>query len=143
MRKPKLALAVILSACCFATAAFSDENTHSAHVKHVMLISVDGMHQADLDWFVKTYPNSTLAKLVHQGVEYTNARTPFPSDSFPGMVGQVTGGNPRTTGIYYDDAYNRSLLPAGTTKANCPTTKPGAEVFYAEVIAQDPNRLAR
>lgn len=141
MRNHRLALSAILSACCLATTAFAGDNGHSTHARHVLLISVDGMHQADLDWFVKTYPNSTLANLVHQGVEYTNARTPFPSDSFPGMVGQVTGGNPRTTGIYYDDAYSRSLLPAGTTKANCPTTKPGAEVFYAEVIAQDLNRL--
>ncbi|MFX7957216.1 hypothetical protein ABTK56_19670, partial [Acinetobacter baumannii] len=39
------------------------------------------------------------------------------------------------------DAYSRSLLPAGTTAANCHTTKPGAEVFYAEVIAKDLNRL--
>lgn len=30
-------------------------------------------------------------------------RTPFPSDSFPGMVGQATGGDPRVTGVYYDD----------------------------------------
>ena len=47
---------------------------------------------------------------------YTHAQTPVPSDSFPGMVGQVTGGNPGTTGVYYDDTYNRALLPAGTTE---------------------------
>lgn len=141
MRRPKLTLAVIASACCFATTAFGDDDPHAVHAKHVLLISVDGMHQADLDWFVSKYPNSRLAKLVHQGVEYTNARTPFPSDSFPGMVGQVTGGDPKTTGIYYDDEYSRSLLPQGTTMAACASTKPGAEVFYAEVIAKDPNRL--
>jgi hypothetical protein len=29
-------------------------------VEHVLLISVDGMHQSDLAWYVQTHPNSTL-----------------------------------------------------------------------------------
>jgi Type I phosphodiesterase / nucleotide pyrophosphatase len=60
-------------------------------VEHVLLISVDGMHQSDLAWYVQTHPQSTLAKLVGKGVNYSNASTPFPSDSFPGLIGQVTG----------------------------------------------------
>jgi hypothetical protein len=28
------------------------------------------------------------------------------------MTAQVTGGNPRTTGIYYDDEYSHAVLPA-------------------------------
>lgn len=141
--KKHLALAVLSTlACGLSTHVYADDDdARHAHAKHVLLISVDGLHQNDLDWYVGNHPGSTLARLVHQGVSYRNARTPFPSDSFPGMVGQVTGGNPKTTGIYYDDAYSRSLLPAGTTVANCHTTKPGAEVFYAEVIAKDLNRL--
>ena len=86
-----------------------------AQAKHVLLISVDGLHQTDLAWYVRMHPDSALARLVHEGVNFTNAQTPFPSDSFPGMVGQVTGGDPKTTGVYYDDSYNRTLLPAGTT----------------------------
>jgi len=46
------------------------------------------------------------------------------------MLALVTGGNPRTTGIYYDDAYSRTLLPLGTT--DCAHTAAGAEVQYAE-----------
>jgi hypothetical protein len=46
------------------------------------------------------------------------------------MVAQVTGGNPGTTGMYYDETYNRELLPAGTT--DCANAKPGAEVLYTE-----------
>jgi predicted AlkP superfamily pyrophosphatase or phosphodiesterase len=69
----------------------------------VLLISVDGLHQQDLAWFVKNNPHSALAALERQGLEYGNAETPFPSDSFPGLVGQVTGGDPRVTGVYYDD----------------------------------------
>ena len=85
-------------------------------VEHVLLISVDGMHQSDLAWYVQTHPKSTLAKLVAKGVDYSNASTPFPSDSFPGLTGQVTGGNPATTGIYYDDTWNHAVFPAGTTE---------------------------
>jgi hypothetical protein len=143
MRCSKFTFAVLLSLSFgLAMPVRADEDArHTTAAKHVLLISVDGLHQADLDWFVTMNPNSTLARLVNHGVAYTNAKTPFPSDSFPGMVGQVTGGNPKTTGIYYDDAYSRALLPLGTTKATCQHTKPGAEVFYAEVIAKDLNRL--
>jgi hypothetical protein len=98
--------------------------------RHVLLLSVDGLHQSDLTWYVAHRPGSVLARLVQRGSEYTQATTPFPSDSFPGMVGQVTGGDPRTTGIYYDDSWNRRLLPAGTT--TCSGATPGAEVTYFE-----------
>ena len=101
-------------------------------VRHVLLVSVDGMHQSDLAWYVRTHPDSTLAALAASGVDYSNARTPFPSDSFPGMVGQLTGGNPSTTGIYYDDTWNHAVFPAGTTA--CAGSAPGAEVTYFEAL---------
>jgi hypothetical protein len=56
------------------------------------------------------------------------------------MVAQVTGGNPKSTGIYYDDSYNHALLPAGTT--NCAGVAPGVEVTYFEQAARNPNSLA-
>jgi hypothetical protein len=107
-------------------------------VRHVVLISVDGLHEADLDWYVAMHGDSALARIVHHGAAYTNARTPFPSDSFPGLVGQVTGGHPKSTGIYYDDAYSRSLLfpPFPAAKPDC-TQAPGAEVQYAENVDLD------
>ena len=107
-----------------------------SQTKHVLLISVDGLHATDLAWYVKHHPDSALANLAGEGVTYTNAQTPFPSDSFPGMVGQVTGGNPKTTGVYYDDTWNHVLLPAGTT--NCTTATPGVEVTYFEQLDKDP-----
>ncbi len=106
---------------------------------HVLLLSVDGLHQSDLAWYVAKHPGSALAALTHQGTEYTNARTPVPSDSFPGMVAQVTGGNPGTTGVYYDDTYNARLLPAGTT--SCAGAKPGAEVDYTEDLDKNKNSI--
>jgi hypothetical protein len=110
--------------------AASHGRTH-APAQHVLLISVDGLHQSDLSWYVKQHPNSALARLVKGGVDYTAASTPVPSDSFPGMTAQVTGGNPGTTGVYYDDTYNHGLLPAGTTTCDG-SVKPGAEVDLTE-----------
>src|ERR1700682_1658478 len=110
-----------------------------AAAKHVLLISVDGLHQSDLAWYVRTHPRSALARLVRGGVEFTNAQTPVPSDSFPGMVAQVTGGNPSSTGIFYDDSYKAALLPAGTTK--CDSAAPGAEVTYFEQADKNPHSI--
>ena len=96
-------------------------------IKHVLLISVDGLHQSDLEWYVQTYPHSTLAMLVRGGMEYTDANAPVPSDSYPGTVALMTGGDPNVTGVYYDDAYDQALYPAGTTSCTGPT---GATVTY-------------
>jgi hypothetical protein len=110
-----------------------------AVAKHVLLISVDGLHQSDLVWYVQHRPGSALAKLVQQGVEFTGAQTPVPSDSFPGLVAQVTGGNPSSTGVYYDDSWNHALLKAGTT--SCAGVKPGVEVTYFEQLDKNPLAL--
>src|ERR1700722_18169697 len=97
-------------------------------IQHVLLISVDGMHQSDLDWYVAHYPNSELARLATGGAEYTRARTPDPSDSDPAGTGLMAGGDPKVTGIYYDDEYSHGVFPAGTTKCSGPV--PGGNVIY-------------
>jgi hypothetical protein len=104
------------------------DHGHHQQISHVLLISVDGLHQSDLEWYVANHPTSELAKLVGGGAEYSSAHTPIPSDSFPGMVAQVTGGNPRTAGVYYDDEYSHAVLPAGTT--SCHGQPTGGEVIY-------------
>jgi Type I phosphodiesterase / nucleotide pyrophosphatase len=121
--------------------AAAGQTTPSGHsrIQHVLLISVDGLHQQDLAWFVKNNPHSALAALERQGLEYGNAETPFPSDSFPGLVGQVTGGDPRVTGVYYDDTWNHDVFPAGTT--NCSGPAPGGEVAYTEADDIDQTKL--
>jgi hypothetical protein len=130
------AVGVLASMVGIASPALADER---APAKHVLLLSVDGLHQSDLAWYVANHPGSSLATLVGNGVEFTQAQTPVPSDSFPGLIAQVTGGNPSSTGIYYDDTYNHALLPAGTT--NCAGVAPGVEVTYFEALDKDPLAL--
>jgi hypothetical protein len=104
------------------------EHPHHARIQHVVLISVDGMHQSDLAWYVANHPNSELAKLAEGGRQYTNDHTADPSDSDPGGTALMTGGDPKSTGIYYDVEYSHGVFPAGTT--NCSGPVPGGDVIY-------------
>src|SRR6201997_2149539 len=111
------------------TAAATAPAGHSHHgIQHVLLISVDGMHQSDLDWYVANHPNSELARLATRGAEYTDAQTADPSDSAPTGTGLMTGADPKLTGIYYDVEYSHGVFPPGTT--NCSGRVPGGDVIY-------------
>lgn len=105
-------------------------------IKHVLLISVDGMHNGDLAHYVATHPNSVLAKWSHSGVTYTNVTGSKPSDSFPGLMQLVTGASAATTGVYYDVSYDRQLSPPGS---GCQTV--GTVVTFDETIDNDLTRL--
>ena len=94
----------------------------------VLMISVDGMHAVDLLNYINVNPKSTLATLAKNGVRYPNALTTAPSDSFPGLLAPTTGGTSKSTGVFYDDSYDRSLFAPGS---NC-GGPPGAETVYAE-----------
>jgi hypothetical protein len=151
MSRRRIVQSAAVSLAAVAAAATSlaagPAQASAAHDQHVLLLSVDGMHQADLSWWVRAHPDSALAALVKHGEEFTHAMTPFPSDSFPGMVGQVTGGDPRTTGIYYDVTYNHALLDPTTstsatpTQAECAAAAPGGNVPFDESIDRDNSRL--
>src|SRR5215831_5106750 len=136
-----VAAAAMLSggAMTSASAAPASGLAGHPHVSHLLLISVDGLHQQDLAWYVSAYPHSVLAALDHRGLEYSHADTPFPSDSFPGLTAQVTGGDPGVTGIYYDDTWNHDVFPAGTTDCSGPV--PGGEVGYTEAADINQNSL--
>ncbi len=116
----------------------SDAHDGSSHVKHVLLISVDGLHQSDIDWYVSNHPNSEIAKLVQGGAEFTNAHTSDPSDSDPGGTALMTGGDPRATGVYYDVEYNHDTYEAGTTSCHGPT---GGDVIYDSPDDMNVSRL--
>jgi hypothetical protein len=102
---------------------------HKGPIDHVLLISVDGMHQSDLDWYIANHPSSELAKLASRGAEFTNNHTAVPSDSDPGGTALMTGGDPRATGVYYDVEYSHAVDEAG---ALCTPGKPatGGDVIY-------------
>ena len=97
------------------------------------LISVDGMHQSDLDWYIANNPHSELAQLASGGAEFTNNHTSDPSDSDPGGTALMTGGDPRATGVYYDVEYSHAVDEAG---AAC---KPGQPATGGDVIYDSPD----
>jgi Type I phosphodiesterase / nucleotide pyrophosphatase len=105
--------------------------------RRVLLISVDGLHELDLAKWITGHPSSTLAKLAASGVNYTAAHTPTPSDSFPGLLALVTGGNPISTGVFYDDSYDRTLYAPGSKCQG----EPGTEIVFDESVEYDDSKL--
>jgi hypothetical protein len=107
--------ALVILAGLAAVEASSWDDEDDPPFAHVLLLSVDGLRAADLARYVETHPDSALAALSARGRTYANAVATKPSDSFPGTLAMVTGGTPRSTGVYYDDGYDRSLVPATGT----------------------------
>ena len=105
--------------------------------KHILLLSVDGLRQADLsDPRLQRYLPHILS-LAQNGVTYTQAYTSKPSDSFPGTLAFLTGAGAKTTGVYYDDSYSRVLTAPGGNA----TSPRGTEVQFAENIDKNPDLL--
>jgi Type I phosphodiesterase / nucleotide pyrophosphatase len=117
--------------------------------KHVLLVSIDGMHAVDylncsrgvigVNNGKPYCPN--LAELGENGVNYVETSTSKPSDSFPGLTAIISGASPRTAGAYYDVAYDRVLAPPtmttgnGTAGGSCIPNKPnGTTTEYEEGI---------
>ncbi|MDP9036387.1 MAG: alkaline phosphatase family protein [Myxococcota bacterium] len=109
---------------------------------HVLLVSIDGLHDIDMEKFIAAHPSSALAKLSHHGKRYTRAfvnrldgSATNPTDSFPGLLALTTGGSSPTHGGWYDVSYSRDLFPYSAT-APC-TGTPGTAVAYDESIDSD------
>src|SRR6478735_10740084 len=100
-------LPLLVAACLFIASLAQAEQNSS--IKHVLLISVDGLHALDVANYVQRHPNSALAQLSRSGITFSNARTPANSDSFPGLMALVTGGSAVTTGLFYDVSYDRTI----------------------------------
>ncbi|KAF9384209.1 hypothetical protein BGX21_001364 [Mortierella sp. AD011] len=106
-------------------------------VKHVVLLSIDSFYENDLAVFTAANSKSTLATLVKTGIEFTNAQTTKPSDSFPRLIAQLTGGTPISAGVWYDDSYDRSLYAPGTDCAGAS----GTEILFDETIDIDDTKI--
>ncbi len=123
----KLVLAVIAAVVTLAWStqgiAAGPGTTGSKYIKHVLLLSIDGMHAVDFYNCAHAIPSlnngysycPSLVALSQTGINYVATQSSMPSDSFPGIAALVTGGSPKSTGIYYDVAYDRSLAPPANT----------------------------
>lgn len=122
-------LALVLAPAVHLSASPSrndDRDGDDRRIRRVLLISIDGMHSVDfincaegistINGGEPYCPN--LAELKEHGVNYLDASTSKPSDSFPGLTAIVSGGSPRTYGAFYDVAYDRSLAPPAKTTGN-------------------------
>jgi hypothetical protein len=154
-----LSAALILSTMSTAYAAPNDGgkwDKDGHRIRHVLLVSIDGMHAIDflncskgisgVNGGAPYCPN--LAELAETGVNYLNTSTSKPSDSFPGLMALMTGGSPRTVGAFYDVAYDRVLAPPTTTTGNgvaggpCTVGVPnGTTTEYDEGIDIDQTKL--
>ena len=114
-----LGLLTLVLASLFSVTGAAQGNSK---IQHALLISIDGMHSLDFANCAKGVPlygNQTycphLATLSSTGVHYLQALTSKPSDSFPGLVAQITGATPRSAGVFYDVTYDRALSPPAKT----------------------------
>ena len=139
-------LAAAVVACLLSTVA----TAQSGDIKHVLMISVDGLHALDVANYVANNPQSALAELSSHGITYTNARTPANSDSFPGLLALVTGGSPISHGLFYDVSYDRTIFDP--TNVTCSGPAGNFMVFdesidvYVNNVSQnviDPTKLPR
>src|SRR5580658_6389568 len=117
-------LALMVAVASSAGMAADTSTVGSAKIKHVLLLSIDGMHAVDFYNCAHGIPGvnggytycPNMAGLSQTGINYVNTESSKPSDSFPGMAALASGGTPKSTGLYYDVAYDRSLdAPAETT----------------------------
>ena len=133
----------LIATCVCALTALAAVTTSTAaqHVrgapsfKHVLMVSIDGAHALDVARYVEAYPHSALAQLSGMSMTYTQASLPI-GDFFPGMMSLMTGGTPNSTGIWYDEGYDRTLSPAGS---NCSTV--GTEYVFDEKLDNDVTRI--
>ena len=117
------ALSLIMTAATISNAtpppAYAEGEGEGDGIRHVLLVSIDGMHAVDylncsrgistVNGGKPYCPN--LAELGETAVNYLDTSTSRPSDSFPGLTAIISGASPRTAGAYYDVAYDRVLAP--------------------------------
>jgi len=125
---------LLLGTALLSSTAIALADDHRRAVEHVLIVSIDGMHQQDLARCIADRTCPHIAALARHGVNYTNAWTPGLSDSVPGLAALVTGGGPRSTGLFYDDIYDRTLYAGTDTQCS---GSPGVEVFLQEQVGID------
>ena len=161
MKAKKLGSALIAAALTIASSrpglAADASTVGTGTIKHVLLLSIDGMHAVDFYNCAHAIPSlndgysycPSLVALSQTGINYVAAASSMPSDSFPGIAALVTGGSPKSTGIYYDVAYDRSLAPPANTTGTglaggtCTpyATPPGTTTDFDQGVDLDDTKL--
>ncbi|CAG8520141.1 18707_t:CDS:2 [Racocetra fulgida] len=104
---------------------------------HVLLISIDGLHQKDVDVFTTSHPDSNLSLILKNFVYFKKAQAFLPTDSFPGLLAQLTGGLPKTTSVWYDKSWDDTYFaPGSDCKGN-----PGYNVVWDESLDVDATNI--
>lgn len=130
----RASVALVIGLTMGAGAASRADAEHGHDVKRVLLVSIDGLHEQDLARCTAANTCPNLAVLAQSGVTYTDAHTPGLSDSFPGLAALVTGGSPKSAGLFYDVSYDRTLFaPSDTTCSG----KQGWNVVFDETTGID------
>ncbi len=133
--KRLIATAFSTAAALTACGGDSSSNTPAApSIAHVLLISVDGLHEQDVVHCLSVGTCPAIAAIAGTGVHYTGAATPGLSDSFPGLAALLTGGTPKSAGLFYDVSYDRTLFSPGDT--TCTGTR-GWNVVFDETTGID------
>src|SRR3954465_12875392 len=125
-------------ALCLALVTSRASAGTPAPYQHVLLLSLDGLHDADLTDFATAEYLPNVLDIANHGIHYTNAYAVKPTDNFPNMIAQVTGAGPKTSGIYYDSTYNRAYFPAATFAG----TPPGTSVLWTADIDKSSSLLS-
>jgi hypothetical protein len=73
--KPMIGALFLLAICLASAPVFFIAQTKASastqdkpnKIRHVLLLSIDGLHEQDLARYTKLHPNSALAQLTHLG----------------------------------------------------------------------------
>ena len=134
-------LAVISTAASYGSTARPSQTAAARPAQHVLLISVDGLHQSDLRWWIRHHPESVLARIAARA-RSTRTR-PRRSPPTPSRVS-----SPRSPAA--TRAPRASITTTATTAACCPpgssctpgqTSGLGTEVNFSEVLDRNLNSI--
>src|ERR1035438_8999549 len=103
-----LFLAAASCSAVYAQTSTPPTGALTGNISHVLLISIDGMHALDFTNCSAGVASINggqsycqhLAQLAQNGVIYPQAFTSRPSDSYPGLAAQLTGGTSRSQGLF-------------------------------------------
>jgi hypothetical protein len=83
MHSCKWLLAGAAALCLTTVARAEDDHRSAVRADHVLLISVDGMHEVDLRLWIKNNPTGALAALAKHGLSIHRHTLMYPRTASP------------------------------------------------------------